>query len=129
MPNPRGFRSRVNLDFGGYVASIYQGQLARFIGGETTDYEAFAEVVRNALRRPDAGGDKAWALLYDQTRRLCRNQDRLLAVQSTRMLMDSEARDAPAKYRRALLQQVLLNNGGEHRRRFEQLRKRPIPEI
>jgi len=129
MPDPRGFGSGVSFAYGAYASAIISGQWERFIQGELDDYEVLASKTEEALCNPQAGGDKAWAMEYDTQKRWCRNQERVLAVQSARSLMNPKARDAPGKYRQALLQQVRYNNGEEIRHRFEQVRKKPIPEI
>lgn len=129
MPNPRGFSSYVSFFYGNYATIILEGARDRFLGGELDDYNEFAAKVEEALKNEKVGGDKAWAIEYDEKRRWCRNQERVLAVQATRMLMDSEATDAPSKYRQAFIQQLQANNGQEIRHRFEQVRKKPIPKI
>ena len=129
MPDPRGFYSGVSFSYGSYTSTIMDGEQKRFLSGELDDYNEFAATVEKALRNEKVGGDKAWAKEYDDKRRWCRSQERVLAVQSTRALMDPNATDAPVKYRQALIQQVQENNGQTIRHRFEQVRNKPIPEI
>ncbi|MBN2241853.1 MAG: extracellular solute-binding protein [Acidobacteria bacterium] len=128
VPDPKGFSSRVNFQFGNYVQTIYGGQESRYIQGEIS-YDQFAKQIAKALMNKDRGGDYAWAQDYEGAWRWCRNQERVLAVQSVRELMDPGAKDAYKNYRRALLQQIRNNNGQESRYRFEQLRKKEIPDI
>ena len=129
MPDPRGYAASVSFSYGNYALTIHEGQLERYLQGELDSYDEFAEQVEEALRSP-AGGDRGWAIDYDWSRRWCRNQERVLAMQTIRaMLRPDESEDALRKYRQALLQQVRMNNGQEAKVRFERLRGRPIPEI
>lgn len=128
VPDPKGFNSQVNFEFGNYVQAIYSGQEARFLQGETS-YDEFAELVAKALLNKHRGGDYAWGIDYDNSWRWCRNQERVLSVQVIREFMEPNAKDAYDNYRRAFLQQIRANNGQETRHRFEQVRQRSIPEI
>lgn len=128
VPDPEGFNSCVNFQFGNYVQAIFTGQEGRYLQGEI-EYDEFAENVNNALKNDKRGGDYAWGLLYDTIWRWCRNQERVLSVQVIRELMDPDAKDAYNNYRRAMLQQVRKNNGQDIRHRFRQIRHMPIPEI
>ena len=128
MPDPSGYASSVSLAYGTLAGTALGGQEWKFYSGEI-EYQDLAETVTAAIRDPDLGGDRAWAMAYDVKRRWCRNQDRVLAVQSTRALLDADAADAPAKFRRALLQQLRFNNGDELRYRFETTRGRSIEAL
>lgn len=127
VPDPKGYNSRVSFRFGNYVQAIYDGQESRFLQGEI-GYDLFAEKVSAALANEHRGGDYAWAKVYEDSWRWCRNQERVLAVQMVRDLMDPAAQDAYENYRRAMLQQIRANNGQEIRRRFLQIRKKEIPD-
>ena len=128
MPDPIGFASGCRLSYGSLSGTVLGGQEWKYFSGEI-EYDELAQNVEEALRDPRRGGDKAWAEEYDSVKRWCRNQDRVLAVQSIRVFTSPEARDAPIKYRQALLQQVRRHNGGELRHRFENLRKKPIDSL
>jgi len=128
MPDPTGFASYFQLSYGTFSGAALGGQEWKYFSGEI-EYEELARKVEEALRDPERGGDKAWAEEYDSVRRWCRNQERVLAVQSIRAFTDPEARGAPAKYGRALLQQIRRNNGNEIRYRFETLRGKPIDSL
>jgi len=129
MPDPRGFRSAINFSYGSYVGAVLAGQRDKYLGGESDDYEAFASEVEAALSDEVSGGDKAWAISYDGTKRWCRAQERVLTVQSVRALMEPNATGAAAKYRQAFLQQLRMNNGESLRHLFEQVRKKEIKKI
>ena len=126
--NPQGFISFVDFGYGNYARMIAEGETERFLGGETDDYQEFASKIEAALRSP-SGGDRAWAIDYDTKKRWCRNQERILAVQSVRMLMDPQASDAASKYRKVLLGQVRASNGEKIRHQFETIRGKAIPRI
>ena len=128
MPDPSGFASSVQLAYGTLAMTALRGQEWKFYSGEI-DYEELVRKVEDAIRDPELGGDKAWAMEYDVKRRWCRNQERVLAVQSTRALLDGDAADAPGKFRRALVQQLRFNNSNEIRYRFETFRGRPIEAL
>jgi raffinose/stachyose/melibiose transport system substrate-binding protein len=128
MPNMTGYISQVDFGYGTHVRGVLSGQLLRYLQGEIS-YEDFARRVEEALRNPGYGGDRAWAVDYDTQKRRSRAQERLLAVQSARMLMDPAAADAPEKFQQALLQQVRANNGETIRHQFEQVRGKPIEEL
>ena len=128
MPDPVGYVSKIDLRYGNYMQMRYNGELERYMSGQSMNYDQFVQNVESALLDP-SGGDRGWAIEYDTKVRWARNQERALATQSIRELMDPAARDAHDKYIRQMLQQVRANNGQDLRYRFEQVRKKMIPEI
>lgn len=128
VPDPKGFCSRVNFEFGNFVSAIITGKEAQYFQGEIP-YAVFAEAVSEALMDKDRGGDYSWAETYKSQWRRCRDLERVLAVQIVREQMDPSAKNAYENYRRAFLQQIRINNGQETRHRFEQIRGKSIPEL
>ncbi len=128
MPDPVGFSTAIKLTFGHHVDTVLAGQEWKFLSGEV-DYADLGANVEAALRDPARGGDKAWADEYDNARRCCRNQDRVLAIQTIRHFTDADPRDADVNHRRALLQQMRKSNGAELKHRFEALRGISIDEL
>lgn len=129
VPDPTGFTSFADFAIGAKVAGDLSGQETKFFNGEIT-YDQMVSTMLASIKDPNGGGDRAWATEYDLLVRECRAQERVLGAQSARALLDhSSADDAKLKFQRALLQQVRKNNGNEGRKRFEDLRERPIPRI
>jgi raffinose/stachyose/melibiose transport system substrate-binding protein len=127
VPDPKGFNSRVNFEFGNYVKAIITGKEGQYFQAEI-GYDEFAEAVSDALMHDKRGGDYSWAEEYKKEWRWCRSQERVLAVQIVRELMDPDAKNAYENYRRAFLQQIRKNNGQETRYRYEKIRHTTIPE-
>ncbi len=125
MPDPRGFSSALDFRFGNYVQTVFSGQSSRYLQGEI-NYDDFSKQVTDALNNPIYGGDRAWAKEADDRRRWCRNQERVLAVQAMRQILEPTATDAPRKFRTALSQQVAANNGRDWVNFFERVREKPI---
>ncbi|HEV7300064.1 MAG TPA: extracellular solute-binding protein [Tepidisphaeraceae bacterium] len=129
VPDPTGYTSHVQFNIGAQVGNVLSGQETLFYSGETS-YESMVKTVNEAIRNPTYGGDRAWSLDHDMLVRESRNQERVLAMQATRKLLDPSAEaDATEKLRKALLQQVIKNNGAESAARYEELRGHPIPPI
>ena len=128
IPNPVGYSAKLNFEMTDNVKTVFNGQMAAYLPGEVA-YEQLAATYDRAVRDPGTGGDLVWAKQYDTDVRNARSQERLLAVQAMRALMDPAATDAQEKYDQTLLQQVRGNNGEGTRYRFEQVRKRPIPKM
>ena len=125
--DPIGYTSQLHFDFGVDVTRISNGYQSSFYQGQMT-YEQFSKSMEELMRDDNHGGDRAWVLQYDELTRQCRSQDRVLAIQAARELMDPKAVDAPAKYAQVLLQQMRFNNGENLRHRFVQVRGKPLPE-
>ena len=125
MPDPRGFSSAVDFRFGNYVQTVYVGQYWRYLQNEI-GYDEFSSKVTEALKNPVYGGDRAWSKEADDRRRWCRNQERVLAVQAMRQIIEPTATDADRKFRTALSQQVAANNGRDWAAFFERVREKPI---
>ncbi|HLL89781.1 MAG TPA: extracellular solute-binding protein, partial [Tepidisphaeraceae bacterium] len=129
VPNPIGYSSAVDFNIGSQVQTVLKGQEGLLYNRETT-YEAMVAKVTDAIRNPAYGGDRAWSLEYDRASRDARNQERVLAVQAARALLEPEAaEDAMLKLRRGTLQHVRRNNGNESKKRFEDLRGFPLPPV
>ncbi len=128
LPDPTGYPMGVDVRYSGYVYEVIHGEEWPFLHGEI-DYEEFARRVDRALRDPGYGGDRQWSQEYDQTWRWCRNQERVLATQASRILMDAAAPGGQERYNRLLLQQTLANNGESIRYQFEQVRGKPISDM
>jgi len=128
LPDPRGFVTGITLSYGAHAGQVIHGEMWRFFSGEIT-YEAMAARAEEAIHHPRLGGDKAWARQYDQLRRWCRDQQRVLAAHNLVDLLGGGEEDVKVKYRRALLQQVRFNNGNEMRHRFETMRERGIDAL
>lgn len=125
MPDPRGFSSSVDFRFGNYVQTVYVGQYWRYLQNEI-GYDEFASNVTEALKSPVYGGDRAWSKEADDRRRWCRNQERVLAIQAMRQILEPTAADAERKFRTALSQQVAANNGRDWAAYFERVREKPL---
>ena len=128
QPDPTGYNTRIYFDINPQVDLVWKGQQARFLSGEIP-YETLAAEYTRAVFNEGYGGDRAWGQEYDRRMRECRDQERVLAVQACRIIYGLDARDAPAKYRKVLVQQVTRNNGQDLRARFNELRPgKPMPE-
>lgn len=124
--NPNGYLGRLQFNITPYIEMLWRGQYGRYLSGEIS-YDEFAALWERDVVQSGAG-DRAWGIEYDKRQRECRDQERILAVQAMRMLFDPAARDAPAKYRKVLTQQVTRNNGEDYHQRFREARPgRSIP--
>lgn len=126
QPNPEGYLASIQFNLGPQVNSVFDGQVVRFLQGES-GYDEFATKYEAVVVDPNVGGDKLWVSKFKEIGQQSRGQEQVLAVQSVRELMDPSATDAAEKYRRVLLQQVRKNNGRELKSRFEQARGKPMP--
>lgn len=125
MPDPTGFSSRVNFQYGSYVYTKLLGLQWRYLQGEI-EYDEMADTVEKALRNPTYGGDITYARHYDSTVKRVRNHERTLALQAARRLMDPSADDASRKLNKLLITQVRHNNGAWLKYLFEQIRGKEL---
>jgi len=128
MPDPLGFHpnTKVKLAWWGDIKTAYDGAEAQFLQGEF-DYDAFAKRADQIARDPGkSGSDARWAKEYDEQLMNNREAERMLAMQLVRQLMDPAAKDAHAKYLRALSQHVRNNNGLTLARYYLDVRGQPI---
>jgi raffinose/stachyose/melibiose transport system substrate-binding protein len=129
VPDPKGYLSKFVFELGSDVTSKVDQEQTPFFNHEQS-YDTMAANIMNQIRSTTAGGDRVWATIYSNTWRDSRAQERVLAVQAAQMLLDpANAAAAEKRYNRAMIQQVRKNNGGEERRRFEDIRGYPIPKI
>ncbi|HMO24755.1 MAG TPA: hypothetical protein PKB10_00650, partial [Tepidisphaeraceae bacterium] len=120
QPDPRGYNARVNLIYGPRVGQVVNANIINFYQGDEP-FSTFARAYENVIVDPRTGGDWAWWNEYDQRRRDARNKERVLAQDAALELIEPGSRD-PARYRRALLQQVSRNNAMDYLWLFEQQR-------
>ncbi len=126
--DPRGYTCSVRFAYGSDSTNVMEGEMQSYLQGYES-YAVFSKSLMAALMSPTNGGDRAWVLEYDSVQKQARNQDRILAMQAARQLMDPSAdQDASAKYRQVLVQQVRNNNGQWLRWRYEKVRNEPMPE-
>jgi raffinose/stachyose/melibiose transport system substrate-binding protein len=128
MPNPVGFKARLDFDVGIYPKAIFAAELPRFLNGEIT-YEQFASSYEQALVHPGYGGDQFIAQEYDRVWRSARMDERLLAMQSMLAIVETDPahrQAAESRHRRLLQRQVLKNNGQPLRHAFQQIRGKPL---
>lgn len=108
QPNPVGYNANIKLSFGSGVGQVLNGQTLNYLQGDIP-YDEFKKSYNEVIADPRRGGDWAWWFEYDTLRRDLRNKERVLAQDATLELIYPGTRDQ-ARYRRALLQQVIRNN-------------------
>lgn len=121
----RGLGSHLQLLFGTRVSQDVNTQLTNYYQGDDT-YESFKKSYQTDIADPQRGGDWAWWFLYDTRATDARNSERLLAQTQTLDLIDPASAD-PARYRRALLQEVSKNNGQDYLYLFKKYRGFDMP--
>ena len=75
LPDPVGYVSKIDLRYGNYMQMRYNGELERYMSGQSMNYDQFVQNVESALLDP-SGGDRGWAIEYDTKVRWARNQER-----------------------------------------------------
>lgn len=120
QPDPRGYNARVNLAYGPRVGQVVNANIINFYQGDEP-FSTFERAYENVIVDPRTGGDWAWWNEYDQRRRDVRNKERVLAQDAALELIEPGSRD-PARYRRAILQQVSRNNAMDYLWLFRQQR-------
>jgi ABC-type glycerol-3-phosphate transport system substrate-binding protein len=124
--DPTGYSTNMNLFYGSTAQGKYDGKMQTFLEGQQT-YEALAKEITEALMSPKSGGDAAWYLEWDNAMVQLRSQERIMAMQTIREMVQKEP-DAELRYRQLLLQQVRANDGEGARYRFQQIRNKPLQD-
>ena len=122
--DPTGFSSRVNMYYGSGSQGTWDGKIQTYLEGQQS-FETLAKDVHAAIMEPTSGGDAAWYLEWDNSVIQMRSQERVMAMQHVRELIQ-RAPDAELKNRQLLLQQVRVNDCEGLRYRFQQLRGKPL---
>jgi raffinose/stachyose/melibiose transport system substrate-binding protein len=125
-PNPVGYSSPLQFNFGQLATQGLNGALINYYQGDAP----FTDAIRNydaGITDERFGGDYAWSNEFMERRRDVRNKEGLLAQQSALELVRPGSTD-PLRYRRALLQQVIRNNGMDSAYLYKKYRGKELQE-
>lgn len=123
----RGFNTRLNFNIGSRVQTEINGKILNYYQGDDS-YDAFKHAFEKIVVDPARGGDWGWWFEFDKARTDSRNKERTLGQQQALELIMPDQYD-PARYRRALFQQVYRNNALDHRYNFKLFRGMEMPEF